>query len=69
MATRRSSFDITARMLAVTLALATLTVVLAAPAGAQDPPLRVLILGDSYSAGNGAGVPEPNVTTSISPSQ
>ena len=56
-------------MLAVTLALATLTVVLAAPAGAQDPPLRVLILGDSYSAGNGAGVPEPNVTTSISPSQ
>ncbi|MCX6526138.1 MAG: SGNH/GDSL hydrolase family protein [Actinobacteria bacterium] len=56
MATRRSSFDLTARVLAVTLALATLTVVLAAPAGAQDPPLRVLILGDSYSAGNGAQI-------------
>jgi hypothetical protein len=56
MATRRSSFDITARVLAVSLALATLAVVLAAPAGAQDPPLRVLILGDSYSAGNGAQI-------------
>ena len=64
MATRRSSFDLTARVLAVTLALATLAVVLAAPAGAQDPPLRVLILGDSYSAGNGSALPEPNVTMS-----
>ena len=37
MATRRSSFGITARVLAVTLALVTLTVVLAAPAGVPEP--------------------------------
>jgi len=48
MATRRSSFGITAKVLATGEA--------------------VLILGDSYSAGNGSGVPEPDVTRSISPS-
>ena len=44
MATRRSSFGITAKVLITGEA--------------------VLILGDSYSAGNGSALPEPNVTMS-----
>jgi len=40
---------------AVAVAVAAGVLAVAGPAGAETAPLKVLILGDSYSAGNGTG--------------
>ncbi|MBM3664079.1 MAG: hypothetical protein FJW94_14625 [Actinobacteria bacterium] len=56
--TASSSRRIARNRMILALASATLVVASVLPvssAGAQIDPLRVLILGDSYSAGNGAG--------------